>query len=140
MDAERIEAIRGRVEAAIEGPWDRHDFGYAGEQEPSSIVVHTGKFDWEAVRDGETVIAGMGWDAQENANAEFIAHARTDVPDLLAEVERLEDLHGKVYSSWMHALNERDALRAENKRLHNWLDNEIATQKALVETYAMLRR
>lgn len=91
--AARLAQMRDRLADATEGPWSRHDFGYAGEQEPSSIVVHTGKFDWKAVYDGETVVASMGWDAPQDADAEFIAHARTDLPDLLGAVQDVLALH-----------------------------------------------
>jgi hypothetical protein len=90
---QRLAGMRERSAAATAGPWDRHDFGYAGEQEPSSIVIHTGRFDHAAIRDGETVIASMAWDSQEDANAEFIAHVRTDLDDLLGAVEDVLGLH-----------------------------------------------
>src|SRR5690625_626225 len=92
MTPERLADIRERATAATEGPWRSHDFGHAGEEEPSSIVVHTGKFDHSDLLtyDTETAVAWMPrWDRQESDNATFIAHARTDVPDLLAEVKRL---------------------------------------------------
>lgn len=84
---QRLAEMRDRSRGATPGPWSRHDFGYAGEQEPSSIVIHTGRFDHAAIREGETVIASMAWDSQEDVNAEFIAHARTDLDDLLGAVE-----------------------------------------------------
>ena len=92
MTRAALDAIRERVEAATEGPWHSHDFGHAGEEEPSSIVVHVGGFDHSDLLtyDTETAVAWMPrWERQESDNATFIAHARTDVPDLLAEVERL---------------------------------------------------
>jgi hypothetical protein len=88
-----LRAMRERAEAATEGPWSSHEFGYPGESEPSSIVVHTGAFDWNAIRYGETErIASLDWDAQEGANAEFIAHARTDLPALVGALEAVETL------------------------------------------------
>jgi len=89
----RLEMIRRRADAATDGPWSRHDFGHAGEQEPSSIVVHTGAFDHAAILEGQTVIASMMWDSQEDANAEFIARSRGDVPALLAAVEAVRAIH-----------------------------------------------
>lgn len=94
MTPERLDEIRERVEAATEGPWRSHDFGHAGEEEPSSVVVHVGGFDHSDLltHDTETAVAWMPrWDRQESDNATFIAHARTDVPDLLAEVARLRE-------------------------------------------------
>lgn len=84
---EFLAAVQARAEAATDGPWSHHDFGHAGEQEPSSIAIHTGRFDWTDLRDpeGTSAVAWMAaWDLQESRNAEFIAAARTDVPRLVA--------------------------------------------------------
>ena len=109
-----LDAIRERAEAATEGPWNSHDFGYAGEEEPSSIVVHVGRFDHSDLRthDTETAVAWMPrWEGQEHDNATFIAHARADVPDLLAEVERLR--------AGIEALR-KDALTASSVARNGW--------------------
>jgi len=84
--------IRAALAAATPGPWRTHDFGHPGEQEPSSIVVHTGKFDWNDVQDpdGTSAIAWMpAWGRQDSDNAHLIANAPTWLADLLAEVDRL---------------------------------------------------
>lgn len=108
LTPERLAEIRERATAATEGPWGSHDFGYAGEEEPSSIVVHTGEFDHSDLLtyDTETAVAWMPrWERQESDNATFIAYARTDVPALLAEVDRLregvERVRGHVHESWL---------------------------------------
>ncbi|MCW2529343.1 MAG: hypothetical protein JWM76_4203, partial [Pseudonocardiales bacterium] len=81
-----LDAIRARVDAATEGPWRRAGW-CAVESEHECSNTHTCR--------GIAVTNGMGpapyeqWRDQELADAEFIAHARTDVPALLAEVERL---------------------------------------------------
>ena len=114
-----LDAIRERAEAATEGPWHSHDFGYAGEEEPSSIVVHVGRFDHSDLRhpDTETAVAWMPrWEGQESDNAAFIAHARTDVPDLLAEVERLTVENAR--------LREEVDTRRTGKRGGDWVDPE----------------
>jgi hypothetical protein len=77
-----LDAIRARADAATEGPWraERHiDF----PSEPGYLV-------YVAPADGsEFGTAGdVGW-TDHQADAEFIANARTDIPDLLAEVTRL---------------------------------------------------
>ena len=95
MTPERLDEMRKRAEAATEGPWKASDFGHYGRGEPESIVVHTGEFDHSDLRtfESETAVAWMPrWEGQESDNATFIAHARADVPALLAEVERLHDL------------------------------------------------
>ena len=92
LTTEQLAEIRERAEAATKGPWRSHDFGHAGEEEPSSIVVHVGKFDHSDLLtyDTETAVAWMPrWERQESDDAAFIAHARDDVPDLLSEVDRL---------------------------------------------------
>lgn len=74
-----VAAIRERCEAATPGPWIR-DPEYASVCAPA--------------RDGECVAVcsmsdgppAAGW----VADAEFIAHAREDIPVLLAEIERLQ--------------------------------------------------
>lgn len=63
-----LTAIKARAEAATEGPW--HIIG--GNEYVTGIGVGIGP------DDGVT-----------QADAEFIANARTDVPALVAEVERL---------------------------------------------------
>ncbi len=71
-----LEAIKARAEAAWPGPW-------AGTPE------RVGYYD-----DGRwfTIAHMSAWEgpAVDGPNAEFIAAARTDVPALVAEVERLQ--------------------------------------------------
>lgn len=73
-----LEAIEARANAATEGPWhgEHDEFG----------CVQQGNYGWVAPG------AGPEYDVDSDrghADAEFIAHARTDVPDLLAELKRL---------------------------------------------------
>ena len=73
MTPERLAEIEARAEAATEGPWEAWDRGIGFE-------VHV---------NGE----GLNSEFRETfrqADAEFIAAARTDVPALLAEVRRLQ--------------------------------------------------
>lgn len=68
-----LEQVRARVAAASPGPWQRHgsDVWAAG---PTALF--TG-------RDGSAEVR-----RQSDADAEFVAHARQDVLDLLALVDR----------------------------------------------------
>ena len=86
----RIDEIKARAEAATPGPWGRHDFGRPGDEEPTSIIVHAGAFDWRAINDGDYVAAMPAWERPCDDDALFIAHAREDIPWLLAEIERLK--------------------------------------------------
>lgn len=84
-----IEAIRARIEAATPGPWEwnksRFYNGYSGI---------TGKDNAEVLfpnhcNDGDD---GAAWfeDFPNDADRDFIAHAREDIPTLIAEIERLQ--------------------------------------------------
>lgn len=71
----RLDEIRERLEAANPGPWEvvdsRNGLGFG-------IVSNDSSAEW----------AGAIW----RAEAEFIAHAREDIPFLLGEIERLSPL------------------------------------------------
>ena len=92
MDAERIAAIRARADAATDGPWDvwRDDSGH-----PFVRVGHL-------LHEIDYLLTTGGL-ASGYADADLIAHAPTDLRDLLAEVERLTA--------------ERDALAAQVERV-----------------------
>lgn len=91
LTAEEMAQIRARAEAATPGPWDLdaagghgHRWGVTGpESEDFEFLFYPADY------------------PRHGVDAEFIAHARSDVPRLLEEVERLraalvrarEDLH-----------------------------------------------
>lgn len=79
-----LDAIRARVDAATEGPWewsansdDRFFVTGGGEGAAVNIEVDSHDGNWSMSRQ------------RMQADAQFIATARTDVPALLDEVERL---------------------------------------------------
>lgn len=80
----RIEEIEQRTNAATPGPWkwqcewkeDGYHSGAMGELKPNIL--------WYGM-DGEENIY-----CHEKINAEFIAHARTDIPYLISRVRALE--------------------------------------------------
>ena len=69
-----VAAIRARLSASTEGPWSRHgsDVYAPGDQEPLARG-----------RDGSAVVR-----AQADADAEFIAHAPSDIAALLDLVQQ----------------------------------------------------
>ena len=75
MPQEELDTIRRRVAAATRGPWSR----WAGWDRQDNCVKSDSREDMHTVAD---VIP-------EADDAAFIAHARTDIPALLAEVDRL---------------------------------------------------
>lgn len=101
MDEKRVVEIRARAEAATSGPWT------AGECTPfspkqKSPFDESGAFIYGPDGNGyssDPVVVGGHQDEQGGAvgvllpeDAEFIAHARQDIPDLLVEVERLREI------------------------------------------------
>lgn len=87
MTEERLAEIRGREKAATQGPWK------AGKDDFTKNII-------QAAKDRGTIIVqrrddhNMFWNSyipieQTFADADFIAHAREDIPALLDEVERL---------------------------------------------------
>lgn len=85
MDAKRLDEIEARANKATAGPWYALDGAAEG-------------FDgsWDVAGPDGCGIAGMTATApaatilrDRRANAEFVAAARTDVPDLVDEVRRL---------------------------------------------------
>lgn len=112
MTEQQLEAIRARCEAATPGEWR-----YA--------VIH-GHHLIVAPPDGPASISELGYfslfEATGISNAAdlgFVAHAREDVPALLAYIEELEaDIR-------MHK-EDRLRLRAENLRL----DRELKARRA----------
>ncbi len=82
-----IQAAKARCKAASPGPWVKAAGGH----------IHSRAW-------------GQGWVARANGNdAEFIAHARTDLPAVL---EALEEAQGII--------------EAVKKEAHNWDDSECA--------------
>lgn len=72
---DRHEAARARCGAATEGPWTRQP----DRTDTATIVIdNSGHLLWDAV--------GL----RNDADGDFISHAREDVPALLDEVERLQ--------------------------------------------------
>lgn len=98
MSEPDIEAIRARKDAATPGPWewdtedgeclrslsvtDREygEFGSLLASYPRAVVM------------GYPCRPGTGFAEYDGADAEFIAHARTDIPDLLEAVDRLRSM------------------------------------------------
>ena len=80
LTAADLDTIEQRANAATEGPWEASAHDHAAGDVP--ILDRTGHY---LVICPDCGVRG----GYERADAEFIAHARSDVPALLAEVRRL---------------------------------------------------
>lgn len=98
IDEKELEEMRARADAASPGPWaakhEEHDLVGAHESwvefargRSRSIFLNLRRF-----FDGCPVPGATEHLEQASRDAEFIAHAREDVPRLLDEVERLRAL------------------------------------------------
>lgn len=134
-----IEEIKAREQAATKGPW-------INDARIGCVAVYCGK---EAncieetidrrlfYADGKEVLNANGefdhWEtkSQDVKNAAFIAHARTDIPELIAEVERLTAENTALQ-------NANEKLATQSRRIINremGRDQQIATlKKALLES------
>lgn len=99
MPDEEIAAIRARVAAATAGPWFY-------DAKRGSI---------ETERFADDVVAGDGWGdgVCNDADSEFIARARTDIPALLAEIERLRSLLQREHDARLEICREAETLLRE---------------------------
>ena len=154
IPAEREQEIRERAGAATPGPWGTRDDG-TGRHHIAADLKDTG-CGFTCRRQVALTVdepidndpAHREWDADEDdeqiaADAEFIAHARQDVPTLLAEVDRLR---GELATrparaeSWRAAADLIDAELPEKveKLTGNWA--EIRTVSTAQSASELLRR
>lgn len=95
-----LEPIKARVQAAIDGPWESVEL-ISHESVPHGdwytwVVIPKGKGLGKEDRIAEIVEEAQRIDGvlvfnteQYRANADFIAQARQDIPNLIAEIEHL---------------------------------------------------
>lgn len=118
MNAEQLQAIKERVAKAIPGPWKVEESRFEGKYNAANI-------------DENYDLPACLMDIQ---NAEFIAHAREDVPALVAEVERSQEEFERMKLSrnrWMES-NSKNTLKIHT--LQERLDRtELAEAKARME-------
>lgn len=94
-----IEAIKRRLEAAHRGPWKAAKAGSPVLNEslskPGAPYFSSAEDDCILGPNGEEVIGCSEWMRVEWADLEFMAHARQDIADLLAEIARLKEYRQK---------------------------------------------
>ncbi len=137
---EELKEIRDRCDAATEAPWVTNGDGSSydfNSDEYSQTWVETPKETW---RSSLTNMTGTSM-CEQMDTAEFIAHARTDVPKLLDQIEKLihvilKDIHDDELGSEFVLVN---ILKEENSKLREALEFyahwEEKTANAWSKTY-----
>jgi hypothetical protein len=89
MTNQELEAIKARYEATSVAPWVSFIEGRDCESGSSFIMtgIPKGEHIWGENRGEDLEIIGA-----TNADLDFIAHARQDIPRLLEEIERLNKI------------------------------------------------
>ena len=87
----RLNEIEARANAATEGPWEWEGEAKAEWEIGANSLVPSRRPD-------DPVLYGYGYDAsgievKTPADAEFIAHARTDMPDMAAALRAVLEIH-----------------------------------------------
>ena len=90
----RLNEIEARANAATEGPWEWEGEAKAEWELGANSLVPSRRPD-------DPVLYGYGYDAsgievKTPADAEFIAHARTDMPDMAAALRAVLAIHTPV--------------------------------------------
>lgn len=115
MTQEELDVIKARANAATDGPWTYDQ----------SDMIRANYYQYHIAD-----IRGYGGNLPMEANGEFIASARTDIPLLLAEIERIKEIRDKWYVQYdkeRTLLNtQRDNLLIECGRLKTELANRTS--------------
>lgn len=136
---DRIQEIQARCEAATPGPWEADETGYDVITKAFSHKdKRTGGYGSEGnficdLNDGE--YHEYADKTEQVANAEFIAHAREDMPWLLAQLaelrEKTRDMGTACHGCRLQ--KERNELRKENANLTAQLAEAQRRERAAVE-------
>ena len=99
-----IQAARERCEAATEGDWfwNSYDSIWAGKGDDSERIASVSHLEYDEEGDevpshGDEIFGPRSVEAR--ANADFIAHAREDLPVALEIIETLRDKAKKVLAA-----------------------------------------
>lgn len=108
MNAEQLQVIKERADKAACSPWEFRDENEGTEYFPFWVISKDGADSGEWL--AEVHVGDV-------SDAEFIAHAREDVPALIAEVERLQADLSQSKKDCVELHNEKLGFIAENNRL-----------------------
>lgn len=140
MTDEQLSEIEARANAATPGPWaagvDHHYFGHAYINTPTDCyeIDDTARMNASAYDDERR------HHNQLDADAVFMAHAREDVPALVAEVRRLRTRLLTVDTVACNRGCEIERLRADIERIGRERDDMERACKQQAEELAQFRR
>ena len=113
-----LPAIKKLCEAAAEGPWLSHVGEFVSQAETYMAICRVNRTVIADAARGITVSGGPG---SEQPNKDFIAQARTLVPQLVEVLEEAQAIEADRQRAWRKTYSvlkrERDAAQAENARL-----------------------
>jgi hypothetical protein len=121
MTDERLKEIQERLDKATPGPWQRNMMKLGL---PSPHVVDFG-------RPPKSPFAVLHSDVEPTNttnDADFIAHSREDIPFLLADNERKDDLIAELRLQLNSALAEIERLKGRNEALKEWAEESVITR------------
>ncbi len=126
LTGRRLQAIKERAARATPGPWECQVKGVN-----TTIEAQDGK-KWIA----QAVLGTYGVGNVE-ANAACLAHARDDVPTLVAEVERQRTEHAALAEQLRQTIAERDTLSQRAMRAAQ--ERYVGSERENVRLRALLR-
>lgn len=132
-----IEAIRGRCDASTPGPW-RVD----GSTYDEDCNEHLAPYGLEGPNERLIWSSGGGEYAHPDmATAQFIAHARTDIPALLAYIDELErrTTYTIGETEWAHRIAVAEQRFVDEYDARKAAEREIAELKARITTLEAMR-
>lgn len=115
LSEDELNAIKERTSCATPGPWETTEDGYG--------IITSYEREWDDTNpacQGHIISPLQG--ILEDHDAEFIAHAREDISDLLAEVDRLNEEHEGNMDALQGWYDNYQELEQENERLKQDLD------------------
>jgi hypothetical protein len=99
-----IETIKAREQVATPGPWGTKASLSKDVFQAADVAITADRVAIGEMWEGCPGPGDLPYIRFAAANAEFIAHARTDLPELVAEVERLRAALEQYanYGNWQH--------------------------------------
>ena len=113
--ADRLNEIQARAEKATHGPWEVQEEEWAVISSGSDSVLHAFAVEKDCIECGTPQDECDTEVVLDIEDVEFIAHARSDVPALVAALRAVLDLHrkGTIYYHADHCDNPSDEHIAE---------------------------